>query len=70
MKAMEVFISSFSKEDMFVLIGQITVFTINIYSGYKLGVDFVDEDYSSDLTDDFVFLKEFLKEEGVGNGVS
>ena len=65
MKAMEVFISSFNKEDAFVLIGQITVFTINIYSGYKLGSDFIDEDYSYDLTQDFVFLKEFLKENGV-----
>lgn len=65
LKAIEVFISKWSPEDVLILAGQIIVFTINIYTGYKLGKDFIDEEYSSDLTDDYVFLKDFLKRKGV-----
>lgn len=60
--ALQVFIKDFSGEDLFVLLGRMLVFGLNIYSGFNLGVNFVDGTYSRDLTKDYVFLKSFLKQ--------
>ena len=61
LRGAEFLIKDFSREDIMVLLGQIIVFTLNIYNGNKLGKNFVKEDYSQNLTDDYVFLKTFLK---------
>jgi len=61
LKGLEVFFTDFSKEDIIVLIGQLIAFTLNIYNGYNLGKTFIREDYSRNLSDDYVFLKTFLK---------
>jgi|LGOV01.1.fsa_nt_gb hypothetical protein len=60
--ALQVFIKDFSGEALFVLLGRLIVFVINIYSGLNLGISFVDSIYSKDLTNDYVFMKRVLKE--------
>ena len=62
---LQVFLGSYSSEDLFVLIGRLFVFTMNIYNGLRLGISFVDSDYSRDLSKDYVFLKTVLKENGI-----
>lgn len=52
---------AFEVEDLLTLAGQVFIFTINIYNGFRLGKDFIKNDYSSNLSDDYVFLKGFLK---------
>lgn len=61
LKGAEFLLSSFTREDLIVLGGQIIAFTMNIYIGRKLGKEFIRIDYSRNLSDDFVFLKTFLK---------
>lgn len=56
-----VFLSEFSTEDLFVLLGRLLVFVMNIYSGYNLGVKFINTSYSKDLSKDYIVLKSFLK---------
>jgi hypothetical protein len=58
--ALQVFIKDFSSEDLFVLIGRLLVFLMNIYSGITLGMGFVDNRYSNDLSKDYTYLKGFL----------
>jgi len=64
-KALEILEKGFTKEDLLVLGGQLITFTINIYTGYNLGKDYIKSDYSSNLTDDYVFLKDFLSKQGL-----
>ena len=59
---LQVFVSNFSNEDLFILLGRLLIFTINIYSGLMLGINFVKGKYSNDITKDFVFMKSILKE--------
>ena len=59
--ALQVFVQDYSNEDLFVLLGRIVTFLININSGLGLGKDFVRGDYNNDLTKDIVFLKTTLK---------
>ena len=59
--ALQVFIKEYSSEDLFVLLGRLMVFTINIYSGLNLGISFINNKYSNDLSKDYVFLKSVLK---------
>ena len=63
--AITVFQKGFSKEDLIILIGKLTIFAVNIYTGYNLGRDYIKNLYSSNLTDDYTFLKGFLKENKV-----
>lgn len=65
LKGTEIFVSAFNTEDILVLLGQLIVFTMNISNGYKLGKGFIREDYSRNLSEDYVFLKTFLKTQGV-----
>jgi|LGVE01.1.fsa_nt_gb hypothetical protein len=58
-----VFLSKFQLEDLIILFSQIMIFTLNIYSGYSLGLNGILQDYSTNLSDDYVLLKRFLKEE-------
>jgi len=51
----------FSESDLIILGGQLIIFFLNIYSGYNLGKSFVKEDYSQNLTDDYIFLKSIIK---------
>lgn len=64
--ALQVFLKDYSDEDLFVLLGRIVTFLININSGLGLGRDFVKSDYNNDLTKDLVFIKGVLKENGIG----
>jgi hypothetical protein len=59
---MNVIVGNFNKEDILLWISQILIFLVNIYSGYNLGLRGILVDYSSDLSDDFVLLNRFLKE--------
>jgi len=59
---MNVIVGNFDKEDILIWISQILIFLVNIYSGYQLGLRGILVDYSSDLSDDFVLLNRFLKE--------
>ena len=61
LKGIEVFSKGFSREDLFILFGQLTIFSINIYTGYSLGRDYIKNSYSNNLTHDYTFLKSFLK---------
>ena len=58
-----VLLSKFVVEDLIILLSQIIIFTLNIYSGYNLGLNGILQDYSTNLSDDYVLLKRFLKEE-------
>lgn len=62
LKGIEYTLTDFNREDIIVLVGQLIAFTLNIYSGLNLGKEFIKEDYSSNLSDDIVFLKSILKE--------
>jgi len=62
---LQVLVSEYTSEDLFVLLGRMLVFTINIYSGLTLGINFVKVKYSNDITKDFVFMKSFMKENGL-----
>lgn len=66
LKGAEILVSSFNQEDILILLGQLTVFIMNINTGYKLGKGFIKEDYSQNLSDDYVFLKTFNKKYGGG----
>lgn len=59
--ALQVFMKDYTNEDLFVLLGRLIVFTINIYSGFNLGIKFVDVTYSNDLSKDYVYMKGFIK---------
>jgi hypothetical protein len=59
---MNIIVGNFDKEDILLWISQILIFLVNIYSGYSLGIRGIVVDYSSDLSDDYVLLKRFLKE--------
>jgi len=61
LKGIEYTLTDFVKEDLIILFGQVIVFTLNIYNGIALGKAFVKEDYSSNLSDDIVFMKTVLK---------
>ena len=61
LKGIEVFSKGFSREDLFILFGQLTIFSVNIYTGYNLGRDYIKNSYSSNLSHDYTFLKSFLK---------
>jgi len=61
----QVFLSKFQVEDLIILLSQIIIFTLNIYSGYNIGMNGILQGYSTDLSDDYVILKRFLKIEGV-----
>lgn len=61
-----VFLSKFAVEDLIILLSQIIIFTLNIYSGYSLGLNGILQDYSTNLSDDYVLLKRFLKENEKG----
>ena len=63
--ALQVFIKEYSSEDLFVLLGRLLIFVMNIYSGLTLGMSFVDSRYSKDLSKDYVFLKSFLQKNKV-----
>jgi hypothetical protein len=58
-----VLLSKFVIEDLIILLTQVIIFTLNIYSGYNLGLNGILQDYSTNLSDDYVLLKRFLKEE-------
>ena len=62
LKGIEVFSKGFQKEDLLILFGQLTVFSINIYTGYSLGRDYIKNNYSSNLSNDYTFLKSFIQE--------
>ena len=59
---MNIIVGNFDKEDILLWISQILIFLVNIYSGYRLGIRGIVVDYSSDLSDDYVLLKKFLKQ--------
>jgi len=63
--ALQVFVKSYSTEDLFVLLGRMLVFVINVYSGLNLGISFVDNKYSNDLSKDYVVLKTVLKNNNI-----
>jgi len=56
-----VFIKNFVLEDLMILLSQVIIFTLNIYSGYNIGLNGILQDYSTDLSDDYTLLKRFLK---------
>lgn len=62
LKGIEVFSKGFQKEDLLILFGQLTIFSINIYTGYSLGRDYIKNNYSSNLSNDYTFLKNFIQE--------
>ncbi len=61
LKGIEVFSKGFQREDLFILFGQLTIFSINIYTGYNLGRDYIKNSYSSNLTQDYTYLRGFIK---------
>jgi len=61
----QVFMRDFSWEQFFIMLGKFIMFLVNMYSGYKMGQEFVDIDYNKHLTDDYVLLKSFLKEKNI-----
>jgi len=60
-KGIEFAQSNFTVESAIITLGQFIVFAINIYNGLKMGKEFIDSDYSQDLTEDYIFLKGFIK---------
>ena len=61
LKGIEVFSKGFHKEDLLILFGQLTIFSVNIYTGYNLGRDYIKNNYSSNLSQDYTYLKGFIK---------
>ena len=60
-KGIEFAFSSFTWESVMITVGQFIVFAINIYNGLNMGKEFIDSDYSQDLTEDYIYLKGFIK---------
>jgi len=60
LKSMEILTKGFNFEDIVILLGQLTMFSINIYTGYKLGRDYIKNEYSRNLSEDYAFLKGFI----------
>ncbi len=58
--ALDLFRKGFSEEAVVVLLGKLVIFTVNIYTGFNLGREYIKNIYSSNLTDDYVFLKDFI----------
>lgn len=60
--AINVFAKEFTLENALITGGKLIIFTINIYTGFNLGKKFISNIYSSNLSEDFTFLKDFLKQ--------
>ena len=60
-KGIEFAFSSFTWESVMITVGQFIVFAINIHNGLNMGKEFIDGDYSQDLTEDYIYLKGFIK---------
>lgn len=63
--ALSVFAKEFTQEDLWITSGKLIIFALNIYTGYGLGRKFISNEYGSNLSEDYTFLKEFLKIKGV-----
>lgn len=59
--ALEVLTKDFSTEELTVLVGKLIIFCVNIYTGNGLGRKYIRNVYSSNLTDDYAYLKGFNK---------
>jgi hypothetical protein len=61
--ALQIFAKDYTNEELVVLAGKLIVFTVNIYTGFDLGKKYIRNIYSSNLTDDYVFLKGFISKQ-------
>lgn len=59
--ALEIFSKDFTPEALTILLGKLVIFSVNIYTGQNLGREYIRNIYSSNLTDDYAFLKGFNK---------
>lgn len=57
---LQLFINDVSTDDVLILGGKLVMFMLNIRSGFKIGIDGIKVEYNADLTDDLVFLREFV----------
>jgi hypothetical protein len=55
----------YSEEALVILIGKLVIFFVNIYTGYDLGKKYINNIYSNSLTNDYAFIKGFLKKHNI-----
>lgn len=64
--ALNVLSKDFNWNEMYVLLGKLVIFMMNMNNGYRMGKKYINVLYNRQLTNDYIFLKTFLdtKEKG------
>jgi hypothetical protein len=62
--AIQLWLKDYTNDDLVLLSGKFLIFVLNMWSGYMMGMKFIDTKYSNDLTKDYTFMKRVIKEKG------